>query len=318
MKRFWRTALPLGAALCLIPATPAEEPDKAEGSPARRLRVFDGQHVGPGTEGLVYNMVFYGDGKTLVSAGTDRTVRWWDFATGKEVRRLKGRFEAGRIALSPDGKRLATAAAHDKEYFGVCVWDATSGKLLYRVAEGHNRWPIVVAFSPDGTRLASGGEEGDILIRETETGKLRQRLKSDSGGGRGLGFSPDGRLLFAAYDRNFLCCWDLVLGKRLWEAEQFRPMALSPDADLIAAVGGEGCVVSRALGSTSPSPVPSAPSSSYRGLFPPSTLRPSSSASVPTGGRLSWPANTIRSGVGTSPPVVASRPLPRGRSGRTR
>jgi WD40 repeat protein len=54
------------------------------------------------------------------------------------------------VSLSPDGKRLATASSDNT----IRVWDAATGELV-TVLRGHTGHVLSVAFSPDGTRLAS-------------------------------------------------------------------------------------------------------------------------------------------------------------------
>ena len=80
--------------------------------------------------GLASFVAFLPDGKTLVSAGRDQTIRLWDVRTGKERRRFDladpGRLPeipsynraAVLVSLSADGKRLAAVGAA-----GIRVWD---------------------------------------------------------------------------------------------------------------------------------------------------------------------------------------------------
>ncbi len=47
------------------------------------------------------------DGKTLISANGDRTIKLWDLTTGKELRTLNGHWQAvNSIAIHSDGKTL--------------------------------------------------------------------------------------------------------------------------------------------------------------------------------------------------------------------
>src|SRR5262249_22194158 len=89
-------------------------PDVAE--PPRTDRLGDPLPAGAvarmGTHRLRYQgnanaVAFSPDGKTVVVAGDDQTIRLWDRATSKEVRSLNGhRGPVTALALSPDGKTL--------------------------------------------------------------------------------------------------------------------------------------------------------------------------------------------------------------------
>src|SRR5262249_12485949 len=75
-----------------------------------------------------YGFAFTPDGKTLATGGSDRTGRWWDAATGKELRPPAGHSTPVRtVAFSPDGKTVATGS----DWLGdLRLWDAATGKEL--------------------------------------------------------------------------------------------------------------------------------------------------------------------------------------------
>jgi WD40 repeat protein len=92
------------------------------------------------------------DGKTLVSADSENTIRLWDVATRKELRRLtsQGPSEAWPITFSPDGKHIV--AGHRDGYLE--IWEAATGKLLAPSGR-HRPCPLALAFTPDGATLAT-------------------------------------------------------------------------------------------------------------------------------------------------------------------
>ncbi|MGA7740629.1 MAG: hypothetical protein WBP56_12235 [Polyangia bacterium] len=74
------------------------------------------------------------DGSLLASASLDHTVRLWDAATGKEMRRFNGHSElVHSVAWSPDGNLLASASLDHT----VRLWDAATGKEMRRL-QGHS------------------------------------------------------------------------------------------------------------------------------------------------------------------------------------
>src|SRR5262249_9317105 len=131
------------------------------------------------------------DGKMLMSAGNDQSLRVWEAKTGKELfsfagNEMNGSFNgfAGRAVyfrngkngwvLSPDGKPLATFDGMSS----VKLWDITTGQVVRKVGEAQNRGNNFMAFSPDGKLFATIGNEnknnmyyGVIRLWEVSTGK---------------------------------------------------------------------------------------------------------------------------------------------------
>ena len=103
-------------------------------------------------------VVFAADSKTLATAGSEKTVRLWDVATRKELHKIASTAEVRCLAFRPDGKTLAVASG-DK---WVRLYDIASGKETRRFGNVVGRINAL-AFSQDGLRLVTGGDEGVIV-----------------------------------------------------------------------------------------------------------------------------------------------------------
>ena len=70
------------------------------------------------------------------------------------------------LSISRDGKQYSTASA-DKL---ITVRNASDHKIVSRL-EGHTGYVIATAFNPDGTRLASGGDDEEVKVWDLKSGK---------------------------------------------------------------------------------------------------------------------------------------------------
>src|SRR5262249_37902521 len=116
------------------------------------LRVWDWQNskqvsAGEGHTQAITAVAWSPNGKRVATSSFDGTVRLWDPATGKELKKLTGHAGAEGVAWTPDGKRVVSAGI-DAD-LSIRVWDATTGKQLCRF-DGHTAGPLGVAVTPDG------------------------------------------------------------------------------------------------------------------------------------------------------------------------
>jgi WD40 repeat protein len=189
--------------------------------------------------------------RLMASAGSDAMVRLWDFPDGRESRTLKGQTAVIQsIAFSPDGSKLAGGSS-DKT---VRIWDVKSGRteLTFhqpgkragaRPSAGIPGMVFAVAFSPDGTLLASGGgdgagEYGELLLWDLKRKQMRQSLL---GAGEqqvwALAFTPDGKRLVSGQVNGKVKMFDVASGAMAGEleaGESLRAIAISPDGSILA------------------------------------------------------------------------------------
>jgi WD40 repeat protein len=160
-----------------------------------------------GHEREILNVRFSADGRRLVSGDWDRLVKVWDLpatapgGSAPEGRELLPRYTKADLSvamsateLSPDGQLLAVGGPMSDGM--VRVYDVTSGQLLYE-RDGHVR-VTSVAFSPDGRRLASAGQDKTVKLWDTTTGHEILTLRGHTDLVGRILFSPDGQYLASA------------------------------------------------------------------------------------------------------------------------
>ncbi len=93
----------------------------------------------------------------------------------------------------------------------VLIFDVATGKLLFTLL-GHSGSIDAVAFSPNGTVLASAGQDTEIHLWDPVKGQQRQVLRGHSAPIRTLAFSPDGRLIASAGEDTQIRLWNVATG----------------------------------------------------------------------------------------------------------
>jgi WD40 repeat protein len=141
------------------------------------------------------------------------------------------------VALSPDGRTLATASLDNTAR----VWDVTTGQ------EGpvlkHQDLVSAVALSPDGRTLATASFDKTARIWDLATGQ--QRALAHEGVVRAVAFSPDGRTLATASDDKAARIWDVTTGQvRVLRGhlDTVRAAAFSPDGHVLATASDDRTV----------------------------------------------------------------------------
>ncbi|KAJ5901856.1 G-protein beta WD- 40 repeats containing protein [Penicillium taxi] len=109
---------------------------------------------------------------------------------------------------------------------------------LLQTLEGHSSSVTTVAFSPDGTQIASGSYDKTIKLWDTTTGDLRKTLEGHWGSVDTVAFSPDGTQIASGSRDNTIKLWDTTTGdlRKTLEghSSSVTTVAFSPDGTQIA------------------------------------------------------------------------------------
>lgn len=149
----------------------------------------------------------------LLEHGSD--ISRWSVKTGA---RLSGCARLGSVkAIAPDGRHVACAmgeplggAAHAAGYRIQIIPVEDPSKAVVFVA--HTEWIGPLAFSPDGTILASAGADNLIKLWSVPDGRPVRTLAGHEGTVKGLDFTPDGKTLVSGSADKTVRWWDLAAG----------------------------------------------------------------------------------------------------------
>jgi WD40 repeat protein len=226
----------------------------------------------------VRSVIYSPDGQRIATAGADRAVKVWDAATERELFTLRGHAgPVNGVAFSPDGSRLVSVGPER-----IRIWNATGppGRLEIRLGLAR-RGPVAIspdgnrlagiaetgiptvwnftgqtcadlledigqttclAFSPDGTTLASGGTDRMVRIWDAGAGRLKRALAGHSSAIAALCISGDGAQIASADDEGTVKVWDLAAGNEIRCVERtehgIAVLAFRPDG-LGLALGGK-------------------------------------------------------------------------------
>jgi WD40 repeat protein len=138
-----------------------------------------------GHKAIIRDTFFTRDGRYLVSASDDKTVRVWDVQTGKTVRIIRGQIGKGH-----EGKIFAAALSPNEQWLAVGGWmDSVKNYKLIDL--------------------------GAIRIIDFVTGHVKELLKGHEGATFGISFSSDNRLLISGSSDKIARIWDVATGKCL-------------------------------------------------------------------------------------------------------
>jgi WD40 repeat protein len=199
----------------------------------------------------VQALAYLPDGRTLVSASDDHTLRLWDLSTGQTRAVLEEHTDqVVTLSATADGN-LVASGGYDRR---VILWDLLGGKQ--RVLPEKFEYRVnAVALSPDGQWLAAGCDKRPtehravVTLRVTHlpTGHGHAPLGEAAGVPAvwSLVFAPDGRTLAAGLSNGSVVLsspYDVrkrsEVSKPLKHSQAIHALAFSPDGTTLATLAG--------------------------------------------------------------------------------
>jgi WD40 repeat protein len=184
----------------LIWKIPAKGGDKLD--PVRKL---------VGHSGAVNRLLVTPDGKTLISASNDRTVKIWDA--------LNDIGEPGKVVLN-DGVILKGVVEKVDKLPTLPPSHEVKVVVQKPIKEltGHQEWVQGLAQTPDGKRLVSGDDQGVVIVWDLPTGKELNRWQCKNWVSS-LAISPDGKTVAVSQHVPYRDKVKIPPSFHLWEAD---------------------------------------------------------------------------------------------------
>ncbi|KAL8586963.1 hypothetical protein ACOMHN_062374 [Nucella lapillus] len=188
------------------------------GSNEKLLRVFD--LARPDAEPLSFaghtsnikSTLFLGDGKKIISASDDKTVRLWTLETCQEIQQLTFDSAPTSVTLSPNGNTIIVTYGQRIAFYSV---DTLAEIKKFEADASINS----ASLHQSEKFFVAGGEDFKMYKFDYETGREIESFKGHFGPVHCVRFSPDGELYASGSEDGTLRLWQTTIGKTygLWK-----------------------------------------------------------------------------------------------------
>ncbi|MBA2641848.1 MAG: PD40 domain-containing protein [Actinobacteria bacterium] len=184
--------------------------------------------------GAASGVAFSPDGRTLVVTRFEGPAVVYDAARGQTLLTLPVEADGGPVAVSPNGKFLATTVEEQT----VVLLSLTQRRIVARLL-GHRAAVYDVAFSPDGETLATASFDGTLGLWDMKRRRRLVALRGHSDFVTSVAFSPDGDTLASGADDRTVILWRISSDHHVVarNGETAEAVAFSPDGGTLAFAG---------------------------------------------------------------------------------
>jgi WD40 repeat protein len=203
------------------------------------LRVLHGHSA------IVFGLGWSPDGSCIASSGWDNIIRLWNTTTGTCIQTIRDSDNPNTTFEGVMWKEHLLVSGTNKH--GLQLWDTITRSRRWVGKTIPPIWIDDVAWSPDGTRLASSSDDGNVYLWDAANGMLQQRLQGHHGRVIAVAWSPDGNRLASCggrEGRGELFVWDAQSGECVRalseQSEIVSAIAWSPSKGLLVSGGSDG------------------------------------------------------------------------------
>jgi WD40 repeat protein len=204
-----------------------------------------------GHGGTIRSLTFSPDGRTLASASQDGNVKQWNVQSIVAARYKSGVDTVRAVVFSPEGHLLARVGSghlDNRQAFvsepTVRIYDAATLQRYLTLRNDDGRGFICAAFSKDGQRIATSGEDRTVRIWDVHTGQQVGALQGVQEQVLALAVSPDGDLMATGGQGARVRLWSMQTGQQVGNLGVFggpiNALAFSPDGRLLVTGDGAG------------------------------------------------------------------------------
>ena len=205
----------------------------------------------------IYSVAYSPDSSIVASGNGDGTITLWDVATQQgnatlpDINTENWNSFANSVAFSPNGSMLA--ASYDTP--AITLWNVGARSQITTLAADTRWWVYAVAFSPDGSTLASGNGDNDpsagsndgvVQLWNVASRTMTANLTSTNSGPGSLAFSPDGATLANVSGAGTITLWRVATrasAAALTSANYAaKCVAFSPDGSTLASGNNDGTI----------------------------------------------------------------------------